>query len=51
MELCIKQTCVTEILHVEKMAPIDIHRHLQNVYGDQTVDVSTLRQWVVNFQQ
>ncbi|MEQ5179387.1 hypothetical protein [Proteus genomosp. 6] len=25
MEVCMKQSCVTEFLHVEKMAPIDIH--------------------------
>jgi len=27
---------------VEKMAPTDIHQHLVNIYGDQTVDVSTV---------
>ena len=41
MESCIKQRCVTEFLHAEKMAPTDIHRHWLNIYGDQTVDVST----------
>ena len=30
-----------EFLHVENIAAIDIHQHLLNVYGDQTVDVST----------
>ena len=29
------------------MAPIDINWNLLNVYGDWTVDVSTVRQWVV----
>jgi len=29
------------------MAPIDIRRCLLNAYGDQIVDVSTARQWVV----
>ena len=24
MEVCMKQSCVTEFLHVEKMAPIDL---------------------------
>jgi len=33
----------------KKMAPTGIHLHLLNVYGQQTVDVSTVRQWVVNF--
>ena len=32
-----------------KMAPIDIHRLLLNIYGECTVDVSTVRQWVVRF--
>jgi len=41
MEVCMKQA--------EKMAPSDIHRRLLNVYGDQTVDVSTVRQWVALF--
>ena len=31
------------------MASIDIGGHLLNVNGDQTVDVSTVRQWVVCF--
>ena len=33
----------------KKVAPTDIHWRLLNVYGDQTVDVSTVRQWVVRF--
>ena len=33
----------------EKMALTDIHRCLLNVYRDQTVDVSTVRQWMVCF--
>ena len=43
-----KQRCVTEFLHAEKMATIDPHQML-NVYGDQTVDVSTVMQWVLHF--
>jgi len=49
MEVRMKQRCVIEFLHVEKIAPSDIHRRLLNVYGDQTVDVSTVRQWVACF--
>ena len=44
-----KQRCVSEFPHVEKMAHIDSHQHLLNVSGNQTVDVSTVRQWVVCF--
>jgi len=49
MELCLKLRCETEFLHAEKMAPIDIHQYLLNVYGDQAMDVSTGRHWGVHF--
>ena len=49
MEVRMKRRCVTEFLHAEKIAPKDIHRRLLNVYGDVTVDVSTVRRWVVRF--
>jgi hypothetical protein len=49
VEVHTKQKCVIEFLHAEKIAPIDIHRRLLNVYGEQTVDVSTVRRWVVRF--
>ena len=42
-----KQRCVIEFLHTEKMTPTDIH--LVNVYGDHAVDESTLRWWMVRF--
>ena len=47
MEVQMKQKCATEFLHVEKMAAIHIHWCLLNVYGDQRVDVSTVRRWMV----
>jgi len=50
MEVHMKQRCVIEFLYAEKIAPNDIgHRHLLNAYGDQTVDVSTVRRWVACF--
>jgi len=49
MEVHMKQRCVIEFLHAEKIAPSDIHHRLLSVYGDQTVDVNTVRQWVVCF--
>jgi len=36
-----KQRAVIEFLTVEKIPPIDIHHHMQAVYGDKCVDVST----------
>ena len=49
IEVLMKQRCGIEFLHTEKTAPTDIHQHLQNSYADQTVDVSTVRQWVMHF--
>jgi len=36
-EVRMKQRCGIKFLHVEKIAPTDIHCHFQKVYGDQTV--------------
>jgi hypothetical protein len=44
-----KQRCVIEFLHAKKIAPVGIHRRLLNVYGNQIVDVSTVRRLVVRF--
>ena len=42
-----KQRYGIEFLHVEKkMAPTAIHCHFLSVYRDQTVDVSTVSQWL-----
>ena len=48
-EVHMKQRYGTELFHVEKIAPIDIHHRLLKVCGDQTVDVSTVRCRVVHF--
>ena len=49
-EGCTKQRCGTEFLHMQiKIAPTDIHQCLLNIYGDQTVDVSTVRCCVLCF--
>ena len=49
MEVRLKQRRVIEFLHAENTAPNDIHRRLLNLYGDHTVDVSTVRLWVARF--
>ena len=41
-----KRRAVTELLTADKVLPIDIHRRMQAVYGDQCVDVSTVRRWI-----
>jgi len=45
-----KQRAVIEFLTVEKVPPIEIHRWMQDVYGDQCVDVSTVRRWARRFK-
>jgi len=45
MEVHMKQRGGIEFLCAEKIAPIDSHQHLLNIYGDQTVHVSTLTWW------
>jgi hypothetical protein len=41
-----KQRAIIEFLTAEKVPPIEIHRRMQAVHGDQCVDVSTVRRWV-----
>ena len=48
-EMQMKQRCVIESFYEEKMTPFDIHQCLLNICADQTVDVSTVRWWVVHF--
>jgi len=45
-----KQRAVIEFLTAEKVVPIEIHRRMQAVYGDQCVDVSTVRRWIKRFK-
>ena len=45
MKVHIKQRCAIKFLHAETMAPTDIYQHSLNVGRDQSVDVSTVRQW------
>ena len=45
-----EQRAVIEFLTAENVPPTEIHRRMQAVYGDQLVDVSTLRRWVKQFK-
>ena len=45
-----KQRAVIEFLPAEKVPPIELHKRMQAVYGDQCVDVSTARRWVRRFK-
>jgi len=42
-EVHTEQRCVTEFLHADEIAPIGINRCLLNIYGDQTMDVRTVK--------
>jgi len=45
-----KQRAVIEFLTAEKVPPMEIHRRMHAVYGDQCVDVSTVRRWIKRFK-
>jgi hypothetical protein len=40
-----RQRVVIEFLNVEGSIPIETHRHLTSVYGEDAVDVSSVRRW------
>jgi len=40
----------TVIESAEEVSPIEIHRRTQAVYGEQCVNVSTVRRWVRRFR-
>jgi len=39
-----------KLLTTEEVPPVEIHGRMQAVYGDQCVDVSTVRCWVRRFK-
>jgi hypothetical protein len=50
-EVQFKQHAIVEFLIAEKILPIDVHFHIQAIYGDKCVDESTFRCWVWQFKQ
>ena len=44
-----KQCAIIKFLTAEKVPPIEIHRQMQAIYGDQCV-VSTVRHWLRRFK-
>jgi len=49
IEVQMKQRCGIKFIHVKKIAHIDIHQCLLNVDGDQRVNESRPRWWMVHF--
>jgi len=42
---------VTEILSAENVTPPEIHRHLQAVYGENTVNRTTANRWTIKCRE
>jgi len=47
----LKQRAVTEFLSAENIMPAEIHRHLQAVYGEYTVNRTTINRWAIKFRE
>ena len=41
---------VTEFLSAGNVTPAEIHRHLQAVYGEDTVNRTTVNRWAIKFR-
>ena len=47
MSTRLKQRAVTEFLSAENVTPAEIHRRLQAVYGENTVNRTTVNRWAI----
>jgi len=50
MSTRLKQRAVTEFLSTENVRPAEIHRRLQAVYGENTVN-NTVNRWAIKFHE
>jgi hypothetical protein len=51
MSTRLKQRAVTEFLSAENVTPAEIHHHLQAVYGENTVNRTTVNHWAIKFRE
>ena len=51
MSMRLKQHAVTEFSSAENVTPAEIHRHLQAVYGENTVNRTTVNRWAIKFRE
>ena len=51
MSTRLKQRTVTEFLSAENVTPAEIHCHLQAVYGENTVNRTTVNRWAIKFRE
>jgi len=49
MSTILKQRAVTEFLRAENVTPAEIYRRFQAVYGENTVNRTTVNRWAINF--
>ena len=51
MSMRLKQRVVTEFLSAENVMPAKIHHRLQAVYGENTVNRTTVNRWAIKFHE
>ena len=51
MSTRLKQRAVTEFLSTENVRPAEIHRRLQAVYSENTVNRTTVNHWAIKFRE
>ena len=51
MSTRLKQRAMTEFLSAENVTPAEIHRRLQTVYGENTVNRTTVNRWAIKFRE
>jgi len=51
MSTRLKQRAVTEFLSAENVTPAENHRRLQAVYGENTVNRTTVNRWAIKFRE
>jgi len=47
----LKKRAVTEFLSAKNVTPAEIHRRLQAVYGENTVNRTTVNSWAIKFHE
>jgi len=51
MSTRLKQRAVTKFLSDENVTPAEIHRRLQAVYGENTVNRTTVNRWAIKVRE
>jgi hypothetical protein len=51
MSTRLKQRAVTEFLIAENVTPAEINHRLQAVYGENTVNRTTVNRWAIKFHK